>query len=92
MKKVFLKFETGHGPRYSRTELKMFDGQLIRRMDEHFTVDLPRADWAASLARFGHGLLSDSQLRAVETMLGDLEHLDDSATLLEALRPEEAVP
>jgi 2-methylcitrate dehydratase len=92
MRRIFLTFEPGHGPRYSRTTVTLSNGETLHRTDERFSVDLPRTDWGSSLARFGHGLLSEAQLQAVERMLIDLEQLEDSATLLQALRPQEAIP
>lgn len=89
MRRIVLNFERGHGPRYSRIEVRLRNGRTIRRVDEQFTVNLPPAEWGVSLRQFGGGVLSNDQLREVERLMRNLEHLPDSAVLMAALRPEE---
>lgn len=88
MQRVFVTFEAGHAsPRYCRFELATVQGRRIRKEVDDFNMPFPRSEWSSWLGRAGSKFLSDGQLKTLEHVLADLEHVDDASTLMAAVVP-----
>jgi 2-methylcitrate dehydratase PrpD len=88
MQKIRIFFEKGHGPRYCRLEIHTTDHRKIVREEENFRYQFPPSVWGEWLQSCGKHLLPLEQLRRLEQLIADLDHVKDVSELMACVVPE----
>ncbi len=89
MDKVLLNYEGGHETdgRYCRVEVHAAGVQRFVRNANSFVYPFPRSDWVDWLQRDGARMMPGAQLRQLESLIAELENVDDVAELMATVVP-----
>jgi 2-methylcitrate dehydratase PrpD len=85
MHKVVITDEDGHGPRYCRLTVHTKDGRMLAREIQNFSYPFPPSVWGEWLRTAGARLFPGMQLESLEHLVGNLDDLDDVASLMKVV-------
>jgi|GEM_PF-1971717 len=82
-KKIFVRYgeETDH-ERFCRLNVALADGTSFTVEGHSPNTRIPRTEWWEWLDQYGATVLPRHKLKKIEELIGNLEHVDDVATLM----------